>query len=75
VHRIRFVLNYDRYVFCHGTFAIVRVAWSILSSSPLGSIWQQGLAKRTIPCLPGTNHNFRALEYRGLATDYRLQSR
>jgi hypothetical protein len=58
--------NYEPTVFesmavVHSRFA--RVVWANLVPSPPRSVWQQGLSKHSIHCLPGTNHHFRAFEY------------
>ena len=60
--------NYEPCVFesmalVHSRFG--RVIWCTLTPPPPGNVWQHGLSKHTIHCLPGTNHHFRAFEYKG----------
>jgi hypothetical protein len=46
-----------------------RVIWSNVVPCPTGSVWRHGLSRHTIHCLPGTNHHFRALEYKRITMD------
>jgi len=62
--------NYEPCVFesmalVHSRFG--RVIWASLTPDPPGSVLRQGISIHSIHCLPGTNHHFRAFEYRPTA--------